>query len=79
MQLIAKPLDFIAKRIEFNFPVGIAGELAFSLGFFFLVGVNGCAVDMVSVYDSSFLTLSDEILKQMRGKVFASQLGKHTA
>ncbi len=69
MQLIAKPLHFVAKRIEFNSPVGIAREFAFSLGFFFLVGVNGCAVDgdMSSAQDSSFLTLSDEILKQLLG------------
>jgi hypothetical protein len=32
-----------------------------------------------SVDDSSFLALSYKILKQLLGKAFASQLGKHPA
>lgn len=61
--LVAKPGDFVAKRIVFSAPGGIACDLTTRFRLFFLVVTNGRAVDrqMKGVDDPCLLALTDQL------------------
>lgn len=74
MQLIANHLTLLPNVSSLTPQLALPVSSLFRIGFF-LVGVNGCAVDcdMNSDHDYCFLSLRDKILKQLHGKFFASR------